>query len=111
MIQKIAIIGAGVMGKGIAQLMAQAGFSAILYDQSSTQCDGAISDIHSQWDKLALKNKFTSDQVLKMKANLAKVSRFEDLAESDLVIEAIVENLEVKRELFAKLGRGDQRHQ
>jgi 3-hydroxybutyryl-CoA dehydrogenase len=103
MIQKIAIIGAGVMGKGIAQLMAQAGFSAILYDHSSTQCDGAIADIHSQWDKLALKNKFTSDQVLKMKANLAKVSRLEDLAESDLVIEAIVENLEVKRELFAKL--------
>ncbi len=102
-LQKIVVIGAGTMGSGIAQWFTQQMCFVELVDSSPEQLSKALASIHSSWDKLVEKEKLTSCQVNQMKKllevkSLDKVSRT-----SDLVIEAIIENLDIKKELFKNL--------
>lgn len=102
-LQKIVVIGAGTMGSGIAQWFAQENCSVELVDSSIAQLERAQESISASWDKLLQKKKITEAQALEMKANLS----FKDLSQADpkanLVIEAIIEDLEVKKNLFQKL--------
>ena len=100
-ISKVIVIGAGTMGSGIAQWFVQAGCSVELTDNSSAQSEKALKDIHASWDKLAEKGKLSN--VGSLKKNIRTCS-MEDLSkDADLVVEAIIENLEIKKELFKKL--------
>jgi len=91
------------MGQGIAQIAAQAGSLVKLYDVQSEAVAKASKNIQQQWDKLLEKNRFTAEQVTQFKANLQSAEQLNDLNDCDLVIEAIVERLDVKKSFFAEL--------
>jgi 3-hydroxybutyryl-CoA dehydrogenase len=98
----IAVIGAGAMGRGIAQIAAQAGSLVKLVDnnpQASIQAKAALAE---QWDKLAAKGKLEPSQAQTCKDRV-QVSNVLELADCALVVEAIVERLDVKQALFAQL--------
>jgi 3-hydroxybutyryl-CoA dehydrogenase len=100
--RNIAVIGAGAMGRGIAQIAAQAGSLVRLVDnnpQASVQAKAALAE---QWDKLVTKGKLEPQQAQTFKERLA-VATLQDLSDCDLVVEAIVERLDVKQALFAQL--------
>ena len=91
------------MGQGIAQIAAQAGSLVKLYDVQAEAVAKASKNIQQQWDKLLEKNRFTAEQVAKFKANLQSADQLSDLIDCDLVIEAIVERLDIKKSFFAEL--------
>jgi 3-hydroxybutyryl-CoA dehydrogenase len=102
-LKKIVIIGAGTMGSGIAQWFAQQFCEVELVDNSSEQLKKALSGIHASWDKLVEKEKLTSCQVNQMK-KLLEIKSLDEVSKSaDLVVEAIIEDLEIKRQLFKNL--------
>lgn len=91
------------MGSGIAQWFAQQMCSVELVDNSEDQLKKALAGIHSSWDKLVEKEKLSSCQVNQMK-KLLEVKGLDQVSRNtDLIIEAIIENLEIKKNLFKKL--------
>lgn len=104
-LQRIVVIGAGTMGSGIAQWFTQQMCYVELVDNSEAQLKKALTDIHASWDKLVEKEKLTSCQVNQMKKLLETKSLKEVSKDSDLVIEAIIENLEIKKSLFQELDQ------
>lgn len=101
--KKIGIVGAGAMGRGIAQISAQAGSVVMLMDAQAGAAEKARDAIFAQWDKLVEKGRLGADLAVACKARLLPASTLNDLADCDLVIEAIVERLDVKQTLFAEL--------
>lgn len=100
---KIAVIGAGTMGSGIAQVAAQAGHPVVLYDTRREAVDKALAGLRKTLDKLVEKGKFTPEQADGIHGRIAPASDLQDLAGSALVIEAIIEDLGIKKKLFAEL--------
>jgi 3-hydroxybutyryl-CoA dehydrogenase len=101
-IKKIGVVGAGTMGQGIAISCALAGYSVLLYDIDSDFCDKAMLLIQKTLNKSVEKGKLTqasSDESFK---RMKKANKLTELT-VDLVIEAVVENLEVKQKLFLEL--------
>ncbi len=99
----VAVIGAGTMGAGIAQVAAQAGHPVLLYDVQDGAAEKAVAGVAKGLDKMVERGKFTADQVAAVLSRLTPVAALEELSPAALVIEAIVENLQVKQELFARL--------
>ncbi|MDP3536848.1 MAG: 3-hydroxyacyl-CoA dehydrogenase PaaH [Halomonas sp.] len=99
----IGVIGAGAMGAGIAQVAAQAGHSVILHDNQPGAAKAGIDNIRRQLEKRVAKGKMIQGDVDNIMARLQPADAIDALADSHLVIEAIVENLEVKRQVFAQL--------
>lgn len=99
----VAVIGAGAMGAGIAQVAAQAGHPVKLYDNRPGASAQAIDGIDRQLGRLVEKNKLSAEARAAIVARLQPVEAIEALADASLVIEAIVENLEVKRGLLRQL--------
>ena len=102
-IKTIGIVGAGAMGKGIVQIAAQAGLTVKLFDVSSQAVEAACTSLQQTWDKLSAKGKFTPEQVKAAMANVVACDSLEAMADADLVVEAIVERLDVKKDLFKQL--------
>lgn len=102
-LEKIVVIGAGTMGSGIAQWFTQNFCSVELVDNSDEQLKKALSTIHSSWDKLVIKGKLSSSDVEKMKSLLKTGQTTSVNKEADLVVEAIIENLDIKKKLFKEL--------
>ena len=100
----VAVVGAGTMGAGIAQVCAQAGWKTNLYDAFPEGLERGMERIAAFWEKGIARGKTTPDQREAWAANLTAV---DDLAravgEADLIIEAVPELPELKRSLFAKL--------
>ncbi|MCG6656806.1 3-hydroxyacyl-CoA dehydrogenase PaaC [Halomonas campisalis] len=99
----IAVIGAGAMGAGIAQVAAQAGHPVRLYDNSDGAAQAGIDGVRRQLEKRVAKGKMAQDEVDAIIARMSPAATLAELADSRLVVEAIVENLEVKRGVFAEL--------
>ena len=99
----VAVIGAGAMGAGIAQVAAQAGHPVALFDTREGAAAQAIAGIARQLGKRVEAGKLDAAERDAVVARLTPAARLEDLAGSALVVEAIVENLQVKRDLFEKL--------
>ena len=100
---KVGIIGTGAMGRGIAQIAAQAGSQVILFDTNEQAAQAAKTQLQTQWQSLAKKQRISDADAL---ANLERVSlgsELADLSNCDLVVEAIVERLDVKTKLFREL--------
>jgi len=99
----VAVIGAGTMGSGIAQVAAQAGHNVVLYDTRREAVDKALAGLRKTLDKLVEKGKLTADQADGIHGRITPASDLKDLAGSGLVIEAIIEDLGIKKKLFAEL--------
>ncbi|CAM3484196.1 3-hydroxyacyl-CoA dehydrogenase PaaH [Halomonas lysinitropha] len=99
----IAVIGAGAMGAGIAQVAAQAGHPVRLYDNRDGAARAGIDGVRRQLEKRVARGKMAQDEGEAIVARMTPVDGLADLADSRLVVEAIVENLEVKRQVFAEL--------
>lgn len=99
----VAVIGAGAMGAGIAQVAALAGHPVLLHDTRAGAAESAITGIRSALTKLVEKGKLRADAVERAIANLRPASALSDLTAADLVVEAIVENLDAKRSLLKQL--------
>lgn len=99
----VGVIGAGAMGAGIAQVAAQAGHQVKLYDNREGVAQTAIDAMAKQMAKLVERNKFTSEQVQQILARLSVANSLDDLSDAGLVVEAIVENIDVKKVIFDTL--------
>ncbi len=99
----VGIVGTGAMGRGIAQIAAQAGSNVMLYDTQPEAIEKARQALGTQWDKLVEKGRLTPEAAAAQKARLLPAGALADLAPCDLVVEAIVEKLDVKKSLFADL--------
>ena len=101
-IKTVGIAGAGTMGQGIAISCALAGYDTILYDVNSDFCDKAIKHIRSSLDQSVAKGKLTQEATDKALNRIITANQLNDL-KADLIIEAVVENLEIKQKLFVEL--------
>jgi len=99
----VGIVGTGAMGRGIAQIAAQAGSTVKLMDAQAGAAEKARDAICAQWDKLVEKGRLEPAVAAAHKDRLLLAGTLADLAGCDLIIEAIVERLDVKRALFAEL--------
>ena len=99
----IAIVGTGAMGRGIAQVAAQAGSQVFLLDANPGAAEAARTALQEQWNKLVAKGRIEADQATALTARLHPVTTVAELAACDLVVEAIVERLDAKQALFAEL--------
>jgi 3-hydroxybutyryl-CoA dehydrogenase len=103
--QNVAIIGAGAMGRGIAQIAAQAGSQVWLFDTQEGSSAKACEALGQTWDKLVDKGKLNAETVASYKARLHQASALQELANCQLVVEAIVEKIEIKKAVFADLEK------
>lgn len=101
---RIAVIGSGTMGIGIAQLAIVNGHSTILYDLDAQKAQQAAHGLEQTFKKLVEKNKLTQQQAEEALARLTVVNQVEALRDAGLVIEAVVEKKEVKQSLFKQLA-------
>ncbi|MBK1887886.1 MULTISPECIES: 3-hydroxyacyl-CoA dehydrogenase NAD-binding domain-containing protein [Marinobacter] len=104
-IKQVAIIGAGTMGGGIAMNFANAGIQVKLLEQQEDALTHGLNQIRNNYEKSVEKGRITGAQVEERMALLQGTLSYEDLADADLVIEAVFESMEVKRAVFKKLDQ------
>jgi len=100
---KTGIIGAGAMGSGIAQVAAAGGSSVILYDTNPQALDRAMAQLEKTLQRLVAKGKLQTGQAAEILGQISPLSTLYPFHDVDIVLEAVVENLEVKRTLFSEL--------
>ena len=101
----IAIIGSGTMGSGIAQVAATSGCGVKIFDTNKDVLAKSKTNLEITLSKLVEKGKIDSDEKLRISNNITYVNELSNLSNSDLVIEAIIENLEIKQKLFSDLEK------
>jgi len=102
-IRSIGVVGAGTMGHGIAQVAAQSGYDVVLADVAPQALERGLAQIGKSLDKLVGKGKLTPEQRERTLSRLRSGSTLDTLAGADLVVEAVVEKLEVKRSVLQQL--------
>lgn len=102
-IKKIGVLGAGLMGAGIAQVAAASGYDVTVVEVSDELIKKGLSGIEKSLAKFAEKGSITAEQKDSTMARLRGTTKLEEVAGADIVIEAIIENLQIKRETYAKL--------
>jgi 3-hydroxybutyryl-CoA dehydrogenase len=102
-IQNVGIIGSGTMGSGIAQVAATSGCLVKLYDTNQAALDKAKASLEKILNRLIEKGRIDADEKNRIQSNIQYVDSLKDLADSDLTIEAIIENLEIKKKVFQEL--------
>jgi 3-hydroxybutyryl-CoA dehydrogenase len=102
-IKKIAVLGAGLMGSGVAQVAATSGYEVTLVDVSDELVEKGLGGIEKSLGRFVEKGAISAAQKDGALARLRGAAKLEEVAGADLVIEAIVENLQVKRDTFARL--------
>ncbi len=104
-IKTIGVVGAGTMGSGIAQVAAEAGFEVVMRDIEDSFVQRGMSAIKKNLGRAVEKGKKTSEEAEKIIGRIKGTTDLEDLKDADLVIEAVIENMELKRELYTDLDR------
>jgi 3-hydroxybutyryl-CoA dehydrogenase len=99
----VGIVGVGAMGRGIAQIAAQAGSQVFLFDNSASAIVTAQNAIVAVWNKLQDKGRLLEEQNLQYQSRLVCATSLNDLSACNLVVEAVVERLDIKKALFASL--------
>ena len=102
-IRKVGVLGCGLMGAGIAQVAASAGFETVVREVSDDLITKGFSGIEKSLAKFAEKGTITSDQQREIRGRLSGTTSFADLADCDIIIEAIIENLDEKRSTYRQL--------
>ena len=101
--KKIGIIGAGAMGSGIAQVAASAGHSVVLFDTNADALSLSKSKLANVMDRLVEKGRLTSEEAQEIQNRISYADHMEALSESGIIIEAIIENLDVKKGVFSSI--------
>jgi 3-hydroxybutyryl-CoA dehydrogenase len=102
-IRKVGVLGCGLMGSGIAQVAATAGFETVVKEVSDELIAKGFGGIEKSLAKFAEKGTITSDQQREIRGRLSGTTSFAELADCDIIIEAIIENLEEKRSTYEQL--------
>lgn len=102
---KIGVVGSGTMGGGIAHLAALSGFQVIVCDIEQNFLDNALQRMQSFMDKSITKGRMTAEEKEAVLGRVTCTTNLEEMKEADIVIEAIIEDLEAKKELFTQLDR------
>ena len=99
----VGVLGAGTMGAGIAQVCAMAGFEVVLRDIEDKCLDRGLNNIRKSLEKFSSKGKLNED-VETIMGRIKPTTKLEDLADVDVVIEAIIEDMEAKKDTFRQLN-------
>jgi 3-hydroxybutyryl-CoA dehydrogenase len=102
-IKTIGILGAGVMGNGIAQVAAQAGYNVVMRDIEERFVEGGIKNIDKFLAKTVEKGKMTADDKAKIMGRIKGTTKMEDMKDADFVVEVVIEVMDVKKKVFAEL--------
>lgn len=100
--KNVGVIGAGTMGQGIANAFATAGYNVTVCDIKIEWAQNGINKIVAKLDKLVSREKITAEKAEGIKANLT-AGEYKDLADCDLIVEAVLEKMEIKKDLFKTL--------
>jgi 3-hydroxybutyryl-CoA dehydrogenase len=104
-IKKVGVVGGGLMGSGIAQTAAQAGYDVLMAEVNQELLDRGIGRVEGAWKMLSGKGRITDEQAGEYRGRFRGTLDMEDFSDRDLVIEAIIENQDEKRKLFAQLDK------
>ncbi|WP_459192690.1 3-hydroxyacyl-CoA dehydrogenase family protein [Halosimplex sp. J119] len=102
-IDTVGVVGAGTMGSGIAQVATREGYEVVLRDVEDHLVERGIETLSNGLDRLVDKEQVTADEAHAMRERVTGTTDLADLADADVVIEAVVENVDVKRDVFADL--------
>ncbi|MDX2293122.1 MULTISPECIES: 3-hydroxyacyl-CoA dehydrogenase family protein [Streptomyces] len=102
---KLAVIGAGLMGSGIAQVSAQAGWDVVLRDVTDTALTRGTDGIKASYDKFVAKGRLTAEDAEAALGRITATTELDAVADADVVVEAVFENLDVKHEIFRSLDK------
>lgn len=100
--KNVGVIGAGTMGQGIANAFATAGYNVTVCDIKIEWAQNGINKIGAKLDKLVSREKITAEKAEGIKVNLT-AGEYKDLADCDLIVEAVLEKMEIKKDLFKTL--------
>lgn len=103
--KKIGVIGAGTMGAGIAQVLAQSGYEVVLRDVKSEFIDKGLGGIAKNFDRNIQKGKMTEDEKAAILQRIEGTVDIQTLASCDIIIEAATENMELKKKIFTELDQ------
>ncbi len=104
-IRKVGVVGCGIMGSGIAHVCAQSGYQVVAMDTSEVLVNKGISSIAVQLGKAVDKGKMAKEEMDAILARIKGTTHINDFGDCDLVIEAVIEDLEVKKKVFAQLDK------
>ncbi len=105
MIGRVGIVGSGIMGSGLAEVIARAGYDVVVASRSQASAEGVLANVDRGLAKSVVRGKLEPDERTAVMARLVAVEGVAGLAECDLVIESVIEELGVKQALFAELDR------
>jgi len=104
-IKSVGIIGAGTMGGGIAMNFVNAGIPVTIVEQAQERLDAGLAVVRKNYENSAKRGRFPMEEVDKRMSMFTGTTNLEDLADKDLIIEAIFENMDVKKDVFGKLDK------
>jgi 3-hydroxybutyryl-CoA dehydrogenase len=99
----VGIVGAGAMGSGIAQIASQAGLDVIMFDLSEDALTSSASKLQKVMNRLCEKGKFTSKEAIDIQQSIERTTNIDRLKDCNLIIEAVVEDIEIKKNVFKRL--------
>ncbi|EMA54035.1 3-hydroxyacyl-CoA dehydrogenase family protein [Halococcus thailandensis] len=102
-IERVGVVGAGTMGNGIAQVAATAGYAVVMRDIETSFVENGLDAIDDSLDRLVDSEKLTEDEAGAARDRITGTTDLDELADCDLVVEAAVEEMEIKQEIFADL--------
>jgi len=104
-IKRVGIVGSGIMGSGVAEVAAKAGFEVVLRSRSQEGADAMLAGLDASLARQVKKHRLEEDDAAEIRGRVSAVTELGELAACDLVLESIVEDLATKQELFAELDR------
>ncbi len=104
-IRKVGVVGCGIMGSGIAHVCAQSGYQVVAMDTSEALVNKGIASITAQFRKAVDKGKMAKEEMDAILARIRGTTNINDFGDCDIVVEAVVEDLDVKKNVFAQLDK------
>lgn len=104
---KVAVIGAGTMGKGIVQILAQSDivYSVVWVGRAESSCRSSFEDLNSQWERMINKKRLLAENAKSYSDKISVGSGFHSIADCDLILEAVAEDMSVKHEVFREISK------
>ena len=103
-VKTVGVYGAGLMGRGIAQVALEGGYDVVLYNHRTPTLEKGVAGIQKGFDKKIAKGKITEEKKAETLGRLKATTDLNDLANVDIVFEAMIEDMELKKDAFAKLA-------